>query len=93
MSTAGYEPLLTTEQAAELCSVAPRTLVVWRSEGRDGPPFVRVGRRAVRYRPRDIAAWLEAGVRTSTSDPGPTVQTDEPMQPRTRRTARRRRRS
>lgn len=92
MSTAGYEPLLTTEQAAELCSVAPRTLVVWRSEGRDGPPFVRVGRRAVRYRPRDIAAWLEAGVRTSTSDPGPVEQPDRPTGASPRRQRRRARR-
>jgi hypothetical protein len=34
----------------------------------DGPPFVRVSSRCVRYRPEDLEAWTAARVRISTSD-------------------------
>lgn len=50
------ELLTTAELAAEL-KVSPRTLQRWRAEG-SGPPMVRVGR-GVRYRRRDVNAWLE----------------------------------
>ncbi len=49
--------LLTTEQAASLLQLSPRTLRRWRSEGK-GPPYVRLGSRRVRYRRQAIEAWL-----------------------------------
>ena len=55
--------LLTTEQAAALLQLSPRTLRRWRSEGK-GPPWVALGSRRVRYRRAAIQAWLEAHERT-----------------------------
>lgn len=52
--------LLTTEQAASLLGLKPSTLETWRSRG-GGPPFVRVGKRAARYRVEDLHAYIEAG--------------------------------
>ncbi len=49
--------LLTTEQAAKLLQLAPRTLRRWRSESK-GPPYVRLGARRVRYRRAALEAWL-----------------------------------
>jgi len=34
----------------------------------DGPPFVKVGPRAIAYRKADLDAWIAARVRRSTSD-------------------------
>lgn len=55
--------------AAELLGVSRRTLQGWRWRG-GGPPFVRIGARAVRYDPAEVRAWVDAQRRTSTSDPG-----------------------
>lgn len=57
--------LLNREQAAAYLSVASQTLAVWASSGRHDLPYIRVGR-AVRYRIRDLDAWLESRVRTRT---------------------------
>ena len=52
------EQLLTTEQAARYLNLKPTTLEQWRWErGDDGPPFLRLSRRAVRYRKSDLEAW------------------------------------
>lgn len=51
--------LLDTCTAADILSISPRTLETMRANG-EGPRFVRVGRRAVRYLPEDVATWLEA---------------------------------
>ncbi len=62
--------LLTEADAAELLKFTPRFLQARRMLG-NGPPFVRISARAIRYRRADILAWIEARVRTSTSDTGP----------------------
>lgn len=49
--------LLDEKQAAQYMSVSPGTLSVWRSTGRYGLPFLKVGSR-VRYRVSDLDAWL-----------------------------------
>lgn len=51
--------LLSNEQAAEYLGVTPGTLEVWRCNGRYELPFIKVGR-LVKYRRRDLEAWLEA---------------------------------
>lgn len=56
--------LLDEKQAAEVLTVTPGTLSVWRSTGRYQIPFVKVGRR-VRYRRADLEAWLAARTRTN----------------------------
>ena len=62
--------LLSTPQAAEFLSISPKTLAKWRLTG-EGPEFCKLGRRRVVYRLGDLLAFVEAGRRRSTSDPGP----------------------
>lgn len=61
--------LLSQQQAAEILGVSPRTLEGWRYRGAPEPglPFVKIGG-AVRYRRRDLDAFIEGRMRTSTSD-------------------------
>ncbi len=50
--------------AAAMVDVAPGTLSVWRSTGRYGIPFVKVGRK-VRYSRKALAEWLESRTRSN----------------------------
>jgi excisionase family DNA binding protein len=52
------DALLREQEAADLLSLSIRTLQSWRIRSA-GPPFVQVGR-AVRYRRRDLIAWIDA---------------------------------
>jgi hypothetical protein len=61
--------LVDEREAADLIGLTPRFLQVRRQNG-DGPPFVRVSSRCVRYRPEDLRAWAADRLRTSTSDLG-----------------------
>lgn len=63
------DELLTTEGAARLLKRSPRTLEKARMTG-DGPPFVKLSPRCVRYRRRDLYKHVEERLRASTSDPG-----------------------
>jgi hypothetical protein len=65
------DALLFQSEAAYLTGTSGRTLEAWRLHG-GGPPFIALGRRAVRYRRRDLMDWIDARRRRSTSDPGPT---------------------
>ena len=47
-------------EASQYLKVAVRTLRNWRWRG-EGPQFVRLGKRCVRYRQGDLEAFLEAG--------------------------------
>ena len=55
------ESLLTVAEVANWLGVAEGTLRYWRHVHR-GPQSLTVGG-AVRYRPSDVEAWLERGVR------------------------------
>jgi predicted DNA-binding transcriptional regulator AlpA len=55
------DPLLTQEQAAQILGVAPGTLEVWRSTKRVPLAYIKLGKRAVRYRRSAIEAFLTAG--------------------------------
>ena len=61
------DALLNQRQAASLIGVSERTLECWRCRG-GGPPFVKISRRAVRYRRQDIDQWVGERVQHSTSD-------------------------
>jgi len=61
-----HDVLLTEAQAADFLSLSMRTLQAWRVRG-GGPLFVRCGR-AVRYRLRDVLAWIDAKTVTSTTE-------------------------
>ena len=52
------EALLDEAQAAAFLGFAPRTLQAWRQRG-GGPLYVRISSRAIRYRRRDLIAWVE----------------------------------
>jgi hypothetical protein len=61
--------LLTEQGAALYIATTPKTLQKWRYSG-TGPIFVRLNR-SIRYRLEDLDAFVLAGLRSSTSDPGP----------------------
>jgi predicted DNA-binding transcriptional regulator AlpA len=52
------DTLLTETQVSEILNLSIRTLQMWRVR-RAGPKYVQVGR-AVRYRRRDLIAWIDA---------------------------------
>jgi len=51
--------LLTESETAEWLGIKKQTLTTWRSTGRHGLPFVRVGT-SIRYSERAIENWLAA---------------------------------
>lgn len=59
------EGLVNEHEAARRLGLKVSTLRRWRWQG-CGPTFCRIGA-AVRYDPRELAAFIEAGRRTSTS--------------------------
>ncbi len=70
MKSSAHQPLLLTEtEVARILGFSVRTLQKWRVRG-EGPPFMKVSARAIRYRRSDIKAWVEANMRISTSDTG-----------------------
>jgi hypothetical protein len=52
------ERMIDTHQLADWISQSPGTLANWRSR-RIGPPYVKLPS-GVRYRVRDVEAWLDA---------------------------------
>jgi excisionase family DNA binding protein len=62
------DALLYPAEAAHLLAMSDRTLEGLRVKG-GGPRFYRLGR-AVRYRRRDLNAWIEARNYTSTAGAG-----------------------
>lgn len=55
---AGY--LLTDTEVAALLGASLQTVRNWRWRGRnEGPRFVKLGGRMVRYRPADVQAFIE----------------------------------
>lgn len=67
--TANTPKLLNEYAAADMLGLSVKTLRRWRWAGR-GPRFIKIGA-AVRYDLTDLRAYIEAGRRNSTSDPGP----------------------
>lgn len=59
--------LLTTSEAAKALGLSTAFLERDRWAGAK-IPFVRLGRRAIRYRPEDIEAFIESSVMRSTSE-------------------------
>jgi hypothetical protein len=53
-----------------MTGVAVTTLETWRSRG-GGPPFLKLGRRNVRYQRRVLLAWMAEHERRNTADQGP----------------------
>ncbi len=68
-STANSLPrYLRTGDAARLLSLSVRTMEKHRCYG-TGPRYFKLGGRVI-YRLDDLQAWIDRGVKSSTSDPG-----------------------
>ena len=63
------EQLLTTRDAAKYLGLKPSCLDNWRWRG-DGPQYVQVSTRAIRYRLSDLEAFVTDRLRRSTTDSG-----------------------
>lgn len=51
--------LLDAHETARLLSVTNQTLINWRKIS-FGPPFIKIGRKIIRYRRADVSAWLDS---------------------------------
>ncbi len=60
---------VTTAEASRIVGFPACTLHTWRSRG-DGPPFLKLGNRSVRYQRRALFEWLAARQRRNTADDG-----------------------
>jgi excisionase family DNA binding protein len=58
------DQLLTTEEAAAKLQVSPLTLARWRNAG-EGPAFVGLGHKTVRYREADLEKYIEDNTNTA----------------------------
>ena len=55
------EALMTTEQLARMLGVDPSSVRRWRtSTPVQGPPFIRMSDRVVKYRRADVQGWLDS---------------------------------
>ncbi len=59
--------LLTPAEAAQRMRVTDRVLERWRSNG-EGPRYVRLSRKSIRYRIEDLDSFITAGVRAHTAE-------------------------
>jgi len=63
INPADQQRLLTQSEVAEILNVQQSTLESWRTDARRGSlPYLKVGR-LIRYRPEDLAAFIEASRR------------------------------
>jgi predicted DNA-binding transcriptional regulator AlpA len=53
------DPLITPKELAESLGVSENTLGIWRHKG-TGPKFLKLSRRAVRYRTSAKQTWLDS---------------------------------
>lgn len=58
--------MLCEKSVARLLSLSPRTLRNWRVTG-DGPRYIRISSRCIRYRPEDVEAWANARALSNTA--------------------------
>jgi predicted DNA-binding transcriptional regulator AlpA len=54
-------------RAAKLLGLSPRTLQGYRVKG-DGPPFVKISHKVVRYKVSDLMDWIKTRTRKNTSE-------------------------
>nr|WP_281350451.1 helix-turn-helix domain-containing protein [Roseovarius bejariae] len=58
---------MTEHEAADMLCYSVRALQNWRHRG-GGPRFVKVSARSVRYRSKDLLAWIEERTVAHTSE-------------------------
>jgi predicted DNA-binding transcriptional regulator AlpA len=59
--------LMDSEQAAKVLNLSKRTLEAFRVRG-NGPKYVKISARCVRYRLDDLNKWINERITTSTSE-------------------------
>lgn len=59
--------LATTDQVAEFLGVSVQTLAKMRMEDGDGPEFIKINARTVRYQWPAVHKWVAERTRTSTA--------------------------
>ncbi len=64
-----WNALVSEKVAAAFLGLTVRTVQSLRQRG-DGPRFIRISSRCIRYRRIDLRAWIDARMRKSTSDTG-----------------------
>jgi hypothetical protein len=64
-----WNALVNEKVAAAFLGLTVRTVQSLRQRG-DGPRFIRISARCIRYRRIDLKAYADARTRKSTSDPG-----------------------
>ena len=74
------EMLLDESRAAQLVGVNVRTMQQWRRLG-NGPRYISISRRCVRYSKRLITEWIAAREVSSTSDSGSDIRESNPSTP------------
>ena len=55
------EKLLNTNELSAMLGVTVNTLQIWRHQGK-GPRYIKLSRRAVRYRQQDVLDWMNTSV-------------------------------
>lgn len=60
------DQLLNEHEAARMLGFTIRALQNWRVRG-GGPQFVKISKRSVRYRRRDLLAWVNKHIKVNTS--------------------------
>ena len=68
LQTDDLDSLIDERKAADILCYSVRALQNWRCRG-GGPRFIKVSGRSVRYRRRDLLAWIEERTVSSTSQP------------------------
>ncbi len=64
-----WNSLIDEKVAAAFLGLEPRTMQSFRQRG-NGPKFIKISSRCLRYRRIDLKTWSDGLVRRSTSDPG-----------------------
>ena len=64
-----WNSMIDEKVAAEFLGLEPRTLQSFRQRG-NGPLYIKISSRCLRYRRLDLKTWSDGMVRRSTSDPG-----------------------
>ncbi len=64
-----WNVLIDEKEAARFVGLKDRFMQNRRQHG-GGPQYIVISSRCIRYRRRDLKAWADARLRTSTSDPG-----------------------
>ncbi len=65
-----WHAMIDEAEAGTFLGLTKRTMQAMRQRG-DGPKYVVISSRCLRYRRADLRIWADGRLRTSTADPGP----------------------